>query len=453
MKKIIIFDDDPTGSQTVHDCLLLLRWDYHTLLNGLKSSSKLLFILCDTRSLTEKHVIRRLDQICDSLIKVIKNEGYSLEDFIFISRGDSTLRGHNFLEPYCLNKRLGPFDATFHIPAFIEGDRLTLNGRHFVNNIPAHKTIFAKDKIFGYETNNIKKILYKKSQSKLQLNEIMNLNLNDLNILSMHKEDKLFKKVKDFKNNVQIIVDVANYSHLKNFCLLVKQLKTEKKFLFRTAASFISAFSEIRKNPRDSAYYSSLRRKDNKNKFMRGLIVFGSHIELSTIQLQNLLDIPCCKPVEVNVNYFNILHKLRDPELKLKILRNQLISQIREVINNEFTPVLFTSRKVISFKANNEEFQFNKALSLFIAQIINELKYEIGYLISKGGITSNTILSDGFKVNYVYLEGQILNGISVVSVNLPNTKECIPLITFPGNIGSEDTMRVVWSILENNMNT
>jgi uncharacterized protein YgbK (DUF1537 family) len=25
--KIIILDDDPTGSQTVHSCLLLTRWD------------------------------------------------------------------------------------------------------------------------------------------------------------------------------------------------------------------------------------------------------------------------------------------------------------------------------------------------------------------------------------------------------------------------------------------
>ena len=43
--KIIIIDDDPTGSQTVNDCNLILRWDYETLLKGLKDSSNLLFIL------------------------------------------------------------------------------------------------------------------------------------------------------------------------------------------------------------------------------------------------------------------------------------------------------------------------------------------------------------------------------------------------------------------------
>ena len=29
--KIIVLDDDPTGSQTVHGCLLLTRWDKETL--------------------------------------------------------------------------------------------------------------------------------------------------------------------------------------------------------------------------------------------------------------------------------------------------------------------------------------------------------------------------------------------------------------------------------------
>ena len=34
--KIIVFDDDPTGSQTVKDCPLLLKYDEQTLLKGIK---------------------------------------------------------------------------------------------------------------------------------------------------------------------------------------------------------------------------------------------------------------------------------------------------------------------------------------------------------------------------------------------------------------------------------
>ena len=123
--KIIIIDDDPTGSQTVNGCNLILKWDYDTLLKGLKDSSNLLFILANTRSLSKKDVKIRLKEICSSLIEIMNHSLFAEEDFVLISRGDSTLRGHNFIEPYIINELLGPFDATFYIPAFIEGKRTT----------------------------------------------------------------------------------------------------------------------------------------------------------------------------------------------------------------------------------------------------------------------------------------------------------------------------------------
>ncbi len=446
--KIIVFDDDPTGSQTVHDCLLLLKWDYQTLLKGLRNSSNLLFILCNTRSLTEKEASKRITEVCTSLLNVINNEAYSLEEFIFISRGDSTLRGHNFLEPEVINKNLGPFDATFHIPAFIEGARLTINGRHFVDNVPAHKTIFAKDKIFGYETNNLRELLYKKSKTKIKLSDIDTLNLSELNVLELDENNEIFSKIKNLNSNQHIIVDSKNYMQLDKFSLLINKLRSEKKFLFRTAASFISSISRIEKNSKNNIYYSKLRRKDNKYKYMKGLVVVGSYVDISSMQLKNLLQKSSHKPIEIKVKDFYKFFKLNNNSVSLNILKDKIIYQIRDLIRKDFSPVIFTSRKVLSFKKESEELDFNKNLSLFIAQIINEVKYEIGYLISKGGITTNTILSEGFNVSSVYLEGQIETGISLLTVNLSNINKKIPVVTFPGNIGDHDTLTRVVDILE-----
>ena len=49
--KIVVLDDDPTGSQTVHGCLLLLRWDVDVLRYGMRHPSPLLFVLANTRAL------------------------------------------------------------------------------------------------------------------------------------------------------------------------------------------------------------------------------------------------------------------------------------------------------------------------------------------------------------------------------------------------------------------
>ena len=181
--KIVVIDDDPTGSQTVHDCLLLLKWDCSTLVKGFESKSNLFFILANTRSLSENDAKLTIEEICKNLKTVITSQAYE-EEIIFISRGDSTLRGHNFLEPIALNSCLGPFDATFHIPAFIEGKRITINGSHFVDKTPISETIFAKDKIFGYETSNVKNILFQQSKSQINSEDIQNLLLSDIEMLN-----------------------------------------------------------------------------------------------------------------------------------------------------------------------------------------------------------------------------------------------------------------------------
>ena len=50
--KVVVIDDDPTGSQTVHSCPLLLHWDVEDLREGLRHPSPLLFLLADPLALT-----------------------------------------------------------------------------------------------------------------------------------------------------------------------------------------------------------------------------------------------------------------------------------------------------------------------------------------------------------------------------------------------------------------
>ena len=298
--KFVVIDDDPTGSQTVQDCLLLLKWDCPTLVKGFESKSNLFFILANTRSLSENDAKSTIKEICKNLKNVITSQAYE-EEIIFISRGDSTLRGHNFLEPSALNSCLGPFDATFHIPAFIEGKRLTINGSHFVDKTPVGQTIFAKDKIFGYETSNVKNLLFQQSKSQINFEDIQNLLLSDIEMLNDEENNIVFKKLKNLKNNKHVIVDVENYSQLKKFSLVIKKLIKQKKFLFRTAASFISSISEKKSVSQSEIFFSNLRIRNKEKSFLPGLIIVGSYVELSTIQLNNLLEITNCNPVELDV--------------------------------------------------------------------------------------------------------------------------------------------------------
>ena len=446
--KIIIIDDDPTGSQTVNDCNLILRWDYETLLKGLKDSSNLLFILANTRSLSKKDVEIRLKEICSALREIMNNSSFAEEDFVLISRGDSTLRGHNFVEPDIINELLGPFDATFYIPAFIEGNRTTVNGNHFVDNIPINKTIFSKDKIFGFNTSNIKELICEQSNYQLDFNNIENIFIKDFEALETNQPSKLFMQIEKLKNNKKVIVDIIDYSQLDKFSSIVRSLLKKKKFLFRSAASFISSLSNVKRTQKDHIYFSQLRRKNNSDKAMKGLIVVGSYVELTTRQLNKVLEISLCKPIEINVFKLYEFFKIGD-NLNLNSLKKLIMNAIRQNLIRESIPVLYTSRKTIFPTDKNDLIQFQLFLSAFIAEIVSAIKNEIGYLISKGGITTNTIISEGLEADSVYLEGQILPGISLVTFNLLKQKGKLPIVTFPGNIGNKMSLVKALEILEN----
>ena len=99
--KFIVIDDDPTGSQTVYDCLLLLKWDCSTLVKGFESKSNLFFILANTRSLSENDAKLIIEEICKNL-----NSGV---DLLMYTSGKSTFRDNVLKRQTTLNHPY-PFD-------------------------------------------------------------------------------------------------------------------------------------------------------------------------------------------------------------------------------------------------------------------------------------------------------------------------------------------------------
>jgi uncharacterized protein YgbK (DUF1537 family) len=70
--------------------------------------------------------------------------------------------------------------------------------------------------------------------------------------------------------------------------------------------------------------------------------------------------------------------------------------------------------------------------------IVSHLPETLGFLISKGGITSNDVLSSGLSLRTSRVVGQILPGCSVV--RCPDDHQRypkMPVVIFPGNVGDE----------------
>tara|TARA_Y100001968_G_C19440610_1_gene762318 strand:- start:2144 stop:3505 length:1362 start_codon:yes stop_codon:yes gene_type:complete len=450
MRKIVVFDDDPTGSQTVYGCPLLLEWDFQTLKKAINYSSNLIFILANTRSLSTDLAQERMKEICHSFIELCLKESLSLEDFIFISRGDSTLRGHGVLEPQILMEQLGPFDATFHIPAFLEGGRTTVNGIHFLNGIPVHESDFARDKIFGYSTSKLSDWLINKSNRNITLEDITHISIDQLEnaSLSQNRFSKLIDFLSELVDNKFVIVDAERPSQLKIFHQALKKIGKNKKFLFRSAASFINTLAALPPNTKSTSQLASLRVKDKDLRYKSGLIIVGSHVKLADEQLDILDRESRCELIELPVR--KIVRVIKKPESELAFLKlqNQFVNSIRSILIKDKTPVFYTTRGEVECESVEQRMDLGLKIAEIMSQVVGQIAPELGYIISKGGITTQILLQKGFCLKDVFLEGQILPGLSIVSAYNKKSNIKLPIITFPGNLGDQNTLCDAWKIME-----
>ena len=446
--KIIIFDDDPTGSQTVYGCPLLLNWDEQNLEKAFKQSSPLIFILANTRSLSSVLAVKKTREICSSIKKFFVRQGYSKNDFFYISRGDSTLRGHGVLEPAILAEELGPFDATFHIPAFLEGGRTTENGVHYLNGIPVHTTDFGHDNIFGFSTSNLAKWIEEKSFGKIQAKNILHVKIKQLDMAFNDKDgfESLLKFLSKLENNISVVVDAKLPHHLEILASAIKVVSKEKRFLFRTAASFINSLSALPPNPTSTADLVSLKSKNNEYKYKPGLIIVGSHVKLATDQLKVLLIDNSCKGLEIPVSKLANIFALEDRQQAILEIEYTLLSKIDDILDLEKVPVLYTSREEMKFSSYSERMTFGLELAEFMSILVRKITNKLGYIISKGGITTQILLQKGLNFNHVNLKGQILPGLSIVTGD--SDQYNLPVVTFPGNLGNEKTLLEVLKLMD-----
>ncbi len=445
--KIVVFDDDPTGSQTVDSCPLLLSWDVDVIRKALRHPSPLLFLLSNTRALSPEAAAQRNREICHALKAAIKAEGISFEDIVLVSRGDSTLRGHGVIEPMVLEEEFGPFDATMHVPAFFEGGRTTVNGTHLLNSQPVHKTPFAQDYLFGYSTSNLSEWLEEKSRGAIKQGNVLRISLSQLDqaATSASGMDALLSWLLCLKQNQHVVVDAERYEQLEILGKAVQKLIGKKRFLFRSAASMINGLLGIKSKilKLDNLTFNNQTFKD-----MPGMVMVGSYVPLANKQLDLLLQSFACEGVELNVDKMASCLNSKTSLALLVDFEKYLALKIEEILSKGNTPVVYTSRWEKIFSLKSERLIFSEKLAQFTARLARRLTPRLSYLISKGGITTQTLLTHGYGLNSVYLEGQILPGLSLVSASLPNGFRDFPIITFPGNLGDSDTLLEAWQLID-----
>ncbi|MEH1938189.1 MAG: four-carbon acid sugar kinase family protein [Nostoc sp.] len=432
--KIIVLDDDPTGSQTVHSCLLLMHWDVEILRTGLQDDSPIFFILTNTRSLTPESAASVTKEVCQNLKIALNAEG--IDDFLIVSRSDSTLRGHYPIETDAIAQELGPFDAHFLVPAFFDGGRITRDSVHYliIGDVPTpvHETEFARDSVFSYHHSYLPKYVEEKTQGRISAEVVERFLLADIRAGSL-------SRLLQLNGNQCVVVDGETQADLNRFAVDILAAASQgKRFLFRSAASILTAIAALPPQPIAAENMAQYVRQGKP-----GAVIVGSHVKKTTQQLEALLQVDGTVGIEVNV-----ARLLDDDANQSAALLTEIKESTRAVHEAGKTPVVYTSRQELSFKDVKTRLEFGAKVSGLLMDIVRGLPSDIGFLISKGGITSNDVLSTGLALNSARLLGQILAGCSMVLTPSDHPQfPDLPVVLFPGNVGDADALGTIYQRL------
>jgi len=432
--KIIAIDDDPTGSQTVHGCLLLMRWDVDTLIEALKDSSPLFFVLSNTRGMGAEQASAITREICVNLRSALARMDAIGQPIapVVVSRSDSTLRGHYPVETDVIAEELGPFDAHFLVPAFFEGGRITRDGTHYLLvdglPVPVHETEFARDSVFGFHHAFLPDYAEEKTDGRIKASQVQRFGLDDV-------RGDIGARLRGLTDNVCCAVDAEQQSDLDNFAHQALAAAADgKRFLFRSAASLLTAFAALPPQPVPAAEMARFVRGGRP-----GVVLIGSHVQKSTRQLERLMADTAVVPIEID-----LARMLKDEETLLQAIQ----ARIEAETGAGRGVVLYTSRGEWSFPSKTERLAFGEHVSNLLVLIVQTLPADIGFLISKGGITSNDTLSKGLALRTARVLGQVRAGCSVVRCPADHPRfPDLPVVIFPGNVGGDEALTDVYAIL------
>jgi uncharacterized protein YgbK (DUF1537 family) len=432
--KIIVLDDDPTGSQTVHSCLLLTRWDPETLRTALLDEAPLFFVLTNTRGMDAGRAADLTREVCRNLrtaLDALAAEGTEIRPLL-VSRSDSTLRGHYPVETDVIAEELGPFDAHFLVPAFFEGGRVTVESVHYIEvdgeRMRVDGTEFARDSVFGYSTCYLPDYVAEKTRGRIGAAEVERFLLADV-------RGDVRARLSALAGNVCCVVDGERQEDLDRFTAQVLEaVAAGKRFLFRSGASLLTALAGLPPQPVPAEAMGRYARGSAP-----GAVIVGSHVRKTTAQLKALLQEPGVAEVEVAVD------RIADDRGRLL---DETLSRIEDVFRRGLTPVIYTSRVERSFPDQATRLAFGEAVSAFLMDVVRALPAEIGFLVSKGGITSNDVLSSGLALRSARVLGQILPGCSVVRCPPDHPRyPDLPVVIFPGNVGDDLALATVYQRL------
>jgi uncharacterized protein YgbK (DUF1537 family) len=430
--KIVVIDDDPTGTQVASGVPVVTAWGDDDLRWALTQDAQLSFVVTNSRSMSEARATEINRDIGERLVRLGAESGTGV---CCVSRSDSTLRGHFPSEVDALIEGLTAggthIDGTVLCPAFLSAGRVTINNVHYVRDghmlIPVAETEFARDQTFGYTQSNLVEWVVARGVPRASVRAL------ELAELRVRGPAYVVEQLKDLGGGVAI----ANAAHLDDLQVLalgIDQLEQAgRHFVYRTGPSFPAVRAGLEFRP-------PLAPADIGVGAGPGLVVVGSHTQLTTTQLEVARREHSLAVIELRVD------QLEGSETEVRRCAQELRAALRVG-----DATLVSSRQLLAGASSAESLEIARRVADALVEVVRALPSEqpLGWVVAKGGITSSDIAARAFSARRAHVLGQIFdNLVSVWRLGAGSTRPGIPFVVFPGNVGKPDGLSVALQTLK-----
>jgi uncharacterized protein YgbK (DUF1537 family) len=461
-RMLVVLDDDPTGTQSVADLPVLTRWDVEDFVWAFGQAKRAVYVLTNTRSLDPAEAAARNAEVVRNAMAAAADgtDGAGLR-LGFVSRSDSTLRGHYPLEPDVIAATVAEIsgektDGVVLVPAFPDAGRVTIGGVHYMRGIgdaagtliPVAETEFAKDATFGFANSTMAKYVEEKSQGRFAADSVIVL---DLNIIRASTDphataNAIADAIAPATDSTPIVADIVTENDLRALSLGLEEAERRgKKLLYRVGPPFGRARigQEIRAELSAAEAYAG-----NAPSTVGGLIVVGSHVGVTTRQLKALTEQhSAARIMEIDVDKLLAAESETDG---VAAYLGQTVDAIVDALHGGDV-IVHTSRLLIKTDNPAESLRIARTVSAAVVAVVNRtLKtFPPRFVIAKGGITSSDVAAHGLEIRHAIVRGPMLPGIVSLWEPVDGPAKGIPYVVFAGNVGDDQSLADVTRKLSN----
>ncbi len=425
--RVVVIDDDPTGTQTVHGVRVLLSWPVRALRSLLAGGDPLFYLCTNSRSLEARAAARVSVTVGRALRSAARRERVTVA---LLSRSDSTLRGHYPIEVDSLASGLGlEPDGIIIAPAFFEAGRFTADDVHWVERggtvVPASETEFARDPTFGFKSRDLRSWVEEKTRGAVRATSVLSLSLD---LIRRSGPEGVARALMEASRGQPVIVNATCYEDLEVVVLGILQAEAAgRRFVYRTAASF----AKVRAGIEDRGLLTVAEMG------VRGgpvLIVVGSYVEATTRQLSRLQETGIAEGVELHTSALERPGRLR------RTWRKEIetaAGRVSALLAAGRSTILYTSR---GRRETKEFLGYGASLMAGLCDVVRRVGGKPGAIVAKGGITSVAVARDALGVRQASVLGQVLPGVPVWRLGAGARLADVPYVVFPGNVGGPEAL-------------